>query len=113
MDIYKKRRILLIAVLAVLLVSLFTSCKSTGPITSSTAFPENCTILGRVTITTDSEKSGYLVLLEEAKKVNPKTKVTAKDIDGCIVVINGKQCKKSAKLSDGDEVWLMSPVCGG
>ena len=55
----------------------------------------------------------YPVLLEEAKKANPATKITAADIDGCIVVINGKQCKKSAKLSDGDEVWLMSPVCGG
>ena len=58
-------------------------------------------------------KELYPVLLEEAKKANPATKITADDIDGCIVVINGKQCKKSAKLKDGDEVWLMSPVCGG
>ena len=58
-------------------------------------------------------KDLYPVLLEEAKKANPATKITAADIDGCIVVINGKQCKKSAKLKDGDEVWLMSPVCGG
>ena len=58
-------------------------------------------------------KELYPILLEEAKKANPATKVTAEDIDGCIVVINGKQCKKSAKLKDGDEVWLMSPVCGG
>ena len=58
-------------------------------------------------------KELYPVLLEEAKKANPATKITAADVDGCIVVINGKQCKKSAKLSDGDEVWLMSPVCGG
>ena len=58
-------------------------------------------------------KELYPVLLEEAKKANPATKITAADIDGCILVINGKQCKKSAKLKDGDEVWLMSPVCGG
>ena len=58
-------------------------------------------------------KELYPILLEEAKKANPATKVTAEDIDGCIVVINGKQCKKRAKLKDGDEVWLMSPVCGG
>ena len=58
-------------------------------------------------------KELYPVLLEEAKKANPATKITAADIGGCIVVINGKQCKKSAKLRDGDEVWLMSPVCGG
>ena len=30
-----------------------------------------------------------------------------------IVLINGKQGKKSSKLQDGDEVCLMSPVCGG
>lgn len=58
-------------------------------------------------------KELYPILLEEAKKVNPKTKITAKDIDGCIVVINGKQSKKSAALKDGDKVMLMSPVCGG
>ncbi len=58
-------------------------------------------------------KDLYPILLEEAKKVDPKTKITAKDIDGCIVVINGKQSNKRAKLKDGDKVMLMSPVCGG
>ena len=61
----------------------------------------------------DSVKALYPILLEEAKKANPHTKITAADIDGCIAVINGKQGKKSSRLSDGDEVWLMSPVCGG
>ena len=60
-----------------------------------------------------SVKELYPILLAEAKRKNPMTKVTAKDIDGCIVIVNGKQCKKSAKLRDGDEVFLMSPVCGG
>ena len=55
----------------------------------------------------------YPVLLEEAKKINPRTKITAKDIDGCIVVINGQQSNKKASLKDGDKVMLMSPVCGG
>ncbi len=55
----------------------------------------------------------YPVVLENARKANPHTKITAADIDGCIAVINGKQGKKSSRLSDGDEVWLMSPVCGG
>lgn len=58
-------------------------------------------------------KELYPILLSEAKRVNPGTKITAADIDGCIVVINGKQCKKSSRLNDGDEVYLMSPVCGG
>jgi len=55
----------------------------------------------------------YPVLLEEAHKVNPRTKIIAKDIDGCIVVVNGKQLNKKVAIKDGDEVMLMSPVCGG
>lgn len=55
----------------------------------------------------------YPILLAEAKRVKPDTTVTAADIDGCIVMINGKQGKKSSKLRDGDQVMLMSPVCGG
>ena len=55
----------------------------------------------------------YPILLAEAKRMKPATKVTAKDVDGCIVLINGKQGKKSSRLRDGDQVQLMSPVCGG
>ena len=61
----------------------------------------------------DSVRALYAVLLEAAKRANPDTKITAADIDGCIVVINGRQSRKNSRLSDGDEVWLMSPVCGG
>ena len=60
-----------------------------------------------------SVKELYPILLDEAKKVNPTTMITTADIDGCIVVINGKQSKKNSKLRDGDTVFLMSPVCGG
>ncbi len=60
-----------------------------------------------------SVKDLYPILLEEAKNVNPTTMITAADIDGCIVVINGKQRKKNSKLKDGDTVFLMPPVCGG
>ena len=55
----------------------------------------------------------YPVLLAEAKRAKPSTTVSAADIDGCVVMINGKQGKKSSRLRDGDEVLLMSPVCGG
>ena len=60
-----------------------------------------------------SVRALYPALLEAAKRANPETKITAADIDGCIVVINGKQSRKTGSLTDGDEVWLMSPVCGG
>ena len=58
-------------------------------------------------------KDIYPQLLLEAKKVNPKTKITSKDIDGCIVVVNNVQTTKNAKVKDGDTIMLMSPVCGG
>lgn len=58
-------------------------------------------------------KDIYPQLLEQVHASNPLTKITSKDIDGCIIVINGVQSKKSSRLSDGDEVMLMSPVCGG
>ena len=55
----------------------------------------------------------YPILLREAKRMKPATTVTAKDVDGCVIMINGKQGKKRSRLQDGDEVLLMSPVCGG
>ena len=69
--------------------------------------------LKELTAQADSVKALYPLLLAEAKRAKPDTKITAADIDGCIVVVNGVQSKKSSRLSDGDEVWLMSPVCGG
>ncbi len=61
----------------------------------------------------DTVRGLYPQLLDAAKRANPDTKITAADVDGCIVVINGKQSRKNSRLADGDEVWLMSPVCGG
>ena len=61
----------------------------------------------------DNVKALYTALLDASRRANPETKITAADIDGCIVVVNGKQSRKTSRLSDGDEVWLMSPVCGG
>lgn len=61
----------------------------------------------------DRVKDLYPILLKKAHEVKPDTTVTQADLDGCIVLINGKQLKKSARLADGDTVHLMSPVCGG
>ena len=69
--------------------------------------------LKEITADADDVKSLYPILLKEARRLNPKTKVKRADIDGCIVLVNGKQTTKKAKLQDGDEVQLMSPVCGG
>ena len=69
--------------------------------------------LKTLSVEAGSVKELYPILLAEAKKAKPDTRVTAGDIDGCIVVINGKQARKSSPLKDGDQVSLMSPVCGG
>ena len=58
-------------------------------------------------------KALYPVLLAAARETNPGSTVTAADLDGCIVVINGRQGQKNSRLNDGDVVYLMSPVCGG
>ncbi len=55
----------------------------------------------------------YPQILAQAMLAKPGTRITAKDIDGCIIMINGVQGKKSSPLSGGDTVMLMSPVCGG
>ena len=39
--------------------------------------------------------------------------IPKKDLDGCVVLVNGAAAKKQTKLRDGDLVVLMSPVAGG
>jgi molybdopterin converting factor small subunit len=41
------------------------------------------------------------------------TDIPAREFKKCIVALNGKPCKASAKLSDGDEITLFSPSGGG
>lgn len=44
---------------------------------------------------------------------DPDTQMTLSFRDA-MVYINGEKCRKSKqKLSDGDEVWLLSPASGG
>ena len=36
-----------------------------------------------------------------------------KELDGCVILVNGKPAGKKQKLNNGDTVQLMSPVAGG
>ena len=36
-----------------------------------------------------------------------------KDLEGSVILVNGKNANKRSKLKDGDTVVLMSPVAGG
>jgi molybdopterin converting factor small subunit len=39
--------------------------------------------------------------------------ISRKDLEGCIILINGKPAGKRSLLKNGDLVQLMSPVAGG
>ena len=39
--------------------------------------------------------------------------IPKKDLDGCVILVNGTSASKRSKLTDGDTVVLMSPVAGG
>ena len=39
--------------------------------------------------------------------------ISRKDINGCVILVNGSSANKRTKLNSGDQVVLMSPVAGG
>lgn len=39
--------------------------------------------------------------------------ISAKDLAGCVIFVNGESANKRRKLTDGDTVVLMPPVAGG
>lgn len=39
--------------------------------------------------------------------------ISKKDLNGCVILVNGNSAGKRSKLTDGDTVVLMSPVAGG
>ena len=40
-------------------------------------------------------------------------RITKKELEGCVILINGKQGSKRSQLKDGDQVVLLSPAAGG
>jgi molybdopterin converting factor small subunit len=39
--------------------------------------------------------------------------IDRRDLNGCVILVNGKTANKRSKLTDGDTVVLMSPLAGG
>jgi molybdopterin converting factor small subunit len=39
--------------------------------------------------------------------------ISRKELNGCVVLVNGNSANRRSKLTDGDTVVLMSPVAGG
>ena len=53
------------------------------------------------------------IIMDEVIKKDPDTKLTIKDLKGCIVSRDGKQIKMNAPLNDGDVLYLVPAVGGG
>lgn len=53
------------------------------------------------------------IIMDEVKKKDPNTKLTIRDLKGCIVSRNGKQIKMNTRLNDGDILFLVPAVGGG
>ena len=49
----------------------------------------------------------YSRLLEKTDRISKK------DLEGCVLLVNGKAANRRTKLADGDVVHLLSPVAGG
>lgn len=60
-----------------------------------------------------SVDSIYPLILKEARKKDPHAMIKASDVKGCLILVNGRQMNKRARLKDGDIVMLLSPMCGG
>ena len=39
--------------------------------------------------------------------------IPQRDLNSCLILVNGRSAGKRSKLTDGDTVVLMSPVAGG
>ena len=39
--------------------------------------------------------------------------LSGKELEGCVILVNGKPAGKRQKLENGDTVQLLSPVAGG
>lgn len=59
------------------------------------------------------EKQLDAATVAEALDALAECGISKKDLDGCIILINGKSAGKRSKLANGDTVVLLSPVAGG
>lgn len=69
--------------------------------------------LRELALEADTVRALYPQILAEARRVNPDTTVTMRDIEGCLISVNGAPGRKSTRLAPGDTVMLFSPACGG
>ena len=59
------------------------------------------------------EKQLKAATVKEVLEILTAHGIPQKDLNGCVILINGNRANKRSKLTDGDTVVLMSPVAGG
>lgn len=59
------------------------------------------------------EKQLEVSTVTEILEVLADCGIPRKDLNSCVILVNGNSANKRSKLTDGDTVVLMSPVAGG
>jgi len=59
------------------------------------------------------EKQVPAATVKEVLEELARCGISRKELDSCVILVNGKNANKRSKLKDGDTVVLMSPVAGG
>lgn len=59
------------------------------------------------------EKQLEAVAMKEVLDQLAACGIDRRDLNGCVILVNGNTANKRSKLTDGDTVVLMSPVAGG
>ena len=59
------------------------------------------------------EKQLKAATVKEVLEILAAYGIPPKDLNGCVILVNGNSASKRSKLTDGDTVVLLSPVAGG
>ena len=59
------------------------------------------------------EKQLKAATVKEVLEILAAHEIPQKELDSCVILVNGSSANKRRKLADGDTVVLMSPVAGG
>ena len=59
------------------------------------------------------EKQLEVSTVTEILEVLADCGIPRKDLNSCVILVNGNSANRRSKLTDGDTVVLMSPVAGG
>ena len=55
----------------------------------------------------------YPALLAEIRLRKPESELTEKDLQACLIAVNGNQANPRTKLQNGDMVYFFPAVAGG